>query len=867
MTTSRKPFSPRALGCVFLAALLASCSEPEKPVPQTGQISIVSSQLAFARLDAAKTQLAQHAPDKALLLLISALRSDPETPEALSMIREVFAETHFNQPVATLRHELPVEHLAFAAPSTLWVSLSDGSINTAVRWNLNSLEIENVLFPVRTSETRSFILSENAKSLIVQRGPVTLLCDAATLKPIADLGQLPENLTPQSVIVFSPDSLLFAHPKISDDSNLLWQIRDAATGQILRTTEPVSAENPRPLAARFESQNLQVLHADGSLLEIPFSPIEEIHRLNPEKPVKLLHAHFAKTDPVTLTDQGPLLPAKLEGSAIDFTEIPWNRKPGLWTGLLSFEKNPPTEILQNHLTFSNSAPIQTGSPITAAVFGKDKFVIATETGGVEIFQRLPLPEKTGRSAEKINVTPVALTALRNLTESLTGLRFNEDKNTFDSLSIEKRSQILVAIDFAQLDTILPGLDFSNTREAIVKNPHRDPDPKAYLPLWNRLSRFDPTGYFQPRSLRESNVFTEPVAPPSAVEAAFQTGQSNAIFSAIKASEGNEAAKALALSLDSDRPEWIAECVKSAKNLPPLLNRLVDSRIAWLENRKADALADWPETFPDLEKIQQTEDWDGWEGVDFSPHFAALSLAFKNEIASFELPENSTVEQRAELQKRLLDSQTRMILGPKRHAEVCLKAALAFAHFPDETQATFFLANVARNLGAPAAPCLRAEALALTRLGDHEKALPRWIELITEHPVETHESGDYAEAAYNAFENANPPQAMEILATGIHRFPNDAGFALRAGWVALLTENPERAYQFLQTGEATGFPEEKRENAIALLAIAAAQTGLVEDAQAYFQALAELDPAWLKPETIESLEWPENLKATLRQLVW
>jgi hypothetical protein len=109
--------------------------------------------------------------------------------------------------------------------------------------------------------------------------------------------------------------------------------------------------------------------------------------------------------------------------------------------------------------------------------------------------------------------------------------------------------------------------------------------------------------------------------------------------------------------------------------------------------------------------------------------------------------------------------------------------------------------------------------------------------------------------------------MAILTTGLHRFPNDANFALRAGWVALLTGNSERAYRFLLTGRQIGYPPEKLENAIALLAIAAAQTGAAEDAAAFYQDLTDLDADWKLPETIESLTWPEELKASLRQLVW
>jgi hypothetical protein len=104
--------------------------------------------------------------------------------------------------------------------------------------------------------------------------------------------------------------------------------------------------------------------------------------------------------------------------------------------------------------------------------------------------------------------------------------------------------------------------------------------------------------------------------------------------------------------------------------------------------------------------------------------------------------------------------------------------------------------------------------------------------------------------------------MAILTTGLHRFPNDGNFALRAGWVALLTGNPDRAYRFLLNGQQIGYPEEKRENATALLAIAAAQSGAMEDATAFCQSLVDLDPDWKKPGTIESLEWPAELKSCL-----
>jgi hypothetical protein len=86
-------------------------------------------------------------------------------------------------------------------------------------------------------------------------------------------------------------------------------------------------------------------------------------------------------------------------------------------------------------------------------------------------------------------------------------------------------------------------------------------------------------------------------------------------------------------------------------------------------------------------------------------------------------------------------------------------------------------------------------------------------------------------------------------------------------VALLTGNAERAYRFLLTGRQIGYPPEKLENAIALMAISAAQTGATEDAAAFYQDLIRLDDDWENPDTIESLEWPEELKESLRQLLW
>ena len=216
--------------------------------------------------------------------------------------------------------------------------------------------------------------------------------------------------------------------------------------------------------------------------------------------------------------------------------------------------------------------------------------------------------------------------------------------------------------------------------------------------------------------------------------------------------------------------------------------------------------------------------------------------------------------------RTSSPETLETVGKPRFALACMRAALAFSAHKEDAETTFGLANTARRLGAPPEPCMRAEALALTAMGDYQKAHPIWIELITEHPLETQVPGDYAEAAYTAFENSDPQQAMTILTTGMHRYPDDGNFALRAGWVALLTGNTERGYQFLQAGKRIGYPEEKRENALALLTIAAAMNSAYDDATVYFNDLVRLDPAWAELATLDTLEWPDELKSVLGQFM-
>ncbi len=818
-----------AISLLIPGMLLTGCKPPAKSSSET--VDELVSQLAGARIDAARTQLGLKRPDAALALLVSALQAEPSSQEARDLAESILKETVWNFPALTLPHPSPIEQINSARPSSLWVSLG-GKTNTTVRWNLETPEIESVLFPVAAQATRSLVFDPGHRSVVVERGPVTLLCNAKTLKPIRDLGPLPDFLMPSAVIVFSKDGLLMAHPGFlsEKDHSIIWHLRDTSTGEIIRTSEPLTA---RPLAAFLDRSQLRVLHADGGLFEMPVSPVEPITKTPLPVAIKLLQAQFSQDGnaAITLQDPGPHQPpvaniisyrdeddGSLDTAALA-RRFPWSRHPNLWTALMSDPEHAPFAVDGNRVKILTNphALIEVDSAVTAVAFDEKNLLTGEEDGTLTIHRLLPLPGMNSNARESAPISEASLLTLKNFSQALVGSYYDEKERSFTNIDPEARTTALNACDFDALLTIFPRLDFSAVIAEFKTIRHRHPAPEALGPLRKRLGQADPA-----------------------------------------------AAAALALALKSEDAQQIEVSLATAVDLPPLLRRISLSRIAWLEGRKADALSGWTEVFPNLAETRLREDWLGWEQTDFQPALEQLRQCVNGELAAIQVPENSTTEQRKAIIARFTDPATITAVGRARFADACLKAALAFSAHKEEKEATFQLASLARNLGAPVEPCLRAEALALTALGDYQNAHPRWIQLITEHPVGATLPGDYAEAAYTAFENADPRQAMEILTTGMHRFPQDGNFALRAGWVALLTGNSERAYRFLREGQRIGFPADKRENSTALLVIAAAQTGADDDATVYFQDLLRIDPAWADPATLDTLEWPEELKAVLGQ---
>ncbi|MES2658367.1 MAG: tetratricopeptide repeat protein [Verrucomicrobiota bacterium] len=868
------------------------------------------AQLADARIDQAKTKLDQKRPGEALVLLVSALKADPASEEARTLAETILKDTVWNFPAITIRHQLPIEQIAFARPSSLWVSLG-GETNTTVRWNLETLQIEDVLFPANGVVTRSLVFGPQARSVVIERGPVTLLCNAQTLKPIRDLGPLPDFVTPSATIVFSPDGLLLAHPGFVSDSNhaIVWHLRDANTGEILRSSEPGSADAPRPLAASLDREKLRVLHANGSLMEMPVSPVEAVKSTPMPEPVKLLNAQFSLDGNAVLTlhEQGPHEPPvqsiisyqDAEDGSLELKPLvdrfPWSRYPNIWNGLMGAPETAPYAIDGNSLKIlaSPHAAVEVAGGISTVAFDGGNVITGEENGTLVIHRLLPLPVKNEATRTPSAIGKAGLTALENLSESLSGIRYDEKERTFGRINADDRFKEFNHCDFEAIQSVFPGLDFAPVIADFKGILRRTAEPTSFQPLWDRLARADLTGKSWLRILELSKDLADtpwhqqltaaalskapdqptdledsPWLTTAGMEEIFNKGDGPAVLTTIKeaGTKGPAAATALALALKTEQPEWIRSCLENAQGLPPVVRQIALSRIAWLEGRRSTALSPWPEKFPEMKEIRQREDWEGWEQADFQPALENIRQCVQDELVAIAVPESSTPEQRKAVADRLADPETVATVGKPRFALACMNAALAFSAHKEESETTFQLANTARNLGAPPEPCMRAEALALTAMGDYEKAHPLWIELITEHPLETQIPGDYAEAAYTAFENADPQQAMTILTTGMHRYPQDGNFALRAGWVALLTGNSERGYQFLQSGKRIGFPAEKVENATALLTIAAAQTGAFDDATVYFNDLLRIDPAWASLETLDTLDWPEELKTTLSQFM-
>jgi tetratricopeptide (TPR) repeat protein len=830
----------------------------------TGGGSIHLSDWVRARLDLARERSGR-APDEALAIAVAALRAEPASVAARGVVEGLLVGTRWHLPEVELVHPGGIDHMHLEDPAALWVAVG-GKAPTIVRWDLEQLRVGSVWFPLEGGENRAMVVGPGGRRVVVERAGVVVLGDAMTLKPVREIGPLPQRLTPSAVVVFSPDGLLLAHPVAegADAGRVVWHLRDAERGEVLRVSEPLAKEEPAPLAAWLDRSALRVFRVDGSVWQMPVSPAEPIAIVRPAGG-HYLRARFSRTGETVLAlrDGGPHQAPVCEriawnGDAGSVTSTasatwseaePWTRLPSSWSDGLLPAAGLRLEVDADGMQPPSTGPYRIGSPVTAAVFRDDRQWIGCRDGRVVMHRMIPPPVMRGKASDSSAglADPAVTEALSRFVRGFAGV--DEVDGEMVRVSLAERRQAVAGCDLEVIGRWLPGLDFAPVEAALADWKPCELPADATAVMERRFAAF-----------RERPSMAD-------LEALHRDGSNESVIEAIRAAGGSgaAAAKHLELALASNQAARIAASLESAVKLPPLLHRLALSRIAWLDGRKADAIAGWPEGFPDLNQVRRVEDWEGWEQADFAPALAALRGLVDQELDRLKLPPNATAEQRRAVIAHLDDPETAKAVGRARFAVACLETALALAEFKEESTHTFRLATMARTMGGPPVPCLRAEALALTALGDFRKARDRWVMILSDYPVATHEPGDYAEAAYTAFENADPRQAMAILATGIHRYPEDASFALRAGWVALLTGNAEPAYRFLLAGMRIGYPPEKLENATALLSIAAALAGAPEDAEAFFRELVRLDPAWLDPATIDALAWPDELKAPLRDL--
>ncbi|MBK1883412.1 WD40 repeat domain-containing protein [Luteolibacter pohnpeiensis] len=809
--------------------------------------------------------------DEALALNFAAFRLDPGNVQARRNLIMLLTKIQWYFPKAKIQHQIPIEHLAIANGS-LWVSLSQGrqrdELNTTVRWDAISWSMRAELFPVHGASTSSLTVSPNGKYLVVQRGSgdhaVTLLCDAWTMEPIRDLGSLPDHTNPSSVLVFSPDDLLLARPEAD---HLTWDICDSATGEVFRSEKL----NSPAVAARLDRSGLQLLMPDASVTQISLTPNEQISNLPAPYPAKILQGVYllGKSQPALLLDQGANLPRKLAiKDRTDLLAIPWSRQSSVWANLVPSKDSPLT--VQKTTTFFNGAnrsPIRSSGEVTALAFEGNKAYVGTRSGMLEIYTLLPATknEPSGIDAPEPPDTE-SISALGSICSALCGLEFREQDSMLHPLNDDERYQRLSIIRTTELKKVLPEIDFGDVLNAVAGDPPIGLPADVTKPLWDRLNRSKWVGH----EIEEDSSSQPPSTDPlKVVRELFESGDKDQILSYLEQSpkKGPVAAEALRLAMKSNESAIISACVQRAEDLPPLLQRLAASRIGILEKRLPEVISLWPNGVPRYDKIRMVQNWDGWEQVDFEAAFDQLQSTLDQELAPLSLPEDPTVEQMHQLAKRLLSPETLAQVGRKTLAVACSDAAYTMAKLRDTADEANQIANLALKLGADPAPCIRSQATALTTLEHYQDAHEAWISLITDYPAEAHVPHDFTEAAYSAFQLGKGKQAMNILGKGMSEFPQNADYALQSGWIALLTERPEFAYDFLLVGLAAGYADDSQENALALLAISAAQSGYPEEAQRHFQELVELNPDWKDPATLETLNWPDGLKATLRQLTW
>lgn len=256
--------------------------------------------LAAADFDAGAARIEDGAPDEGLPYLLSALENDAANPEAQALLFDTLRQTSWNFPTGEIAHPVPVTRLAFGPDrDMLYTATGDISVgfNSVLRWNLADSTLTSQLVPTWGEETQALVISPNGRRAVVQRGykraEITLLCDAVTMKPVTTL---PAPMgTGESCFAWSPDGVLFAYPAVgpAPKYGITWRIADAATGLVVRETDPLPTDASEPLAVQLDRQRLRGLHSNGLVVEMPLDASKPVRTASSSGGEELEHAVFS----------------------------------------------------------------------------------------------------------------------------------------------------------------------------------------------------------------------------------------------------------------------------------------------------------------------------------------------------------------------------------------------------------------------------------------------------------------------------------------------------------------------------------------------------------------------------------------------
>lgn len=414
------------------------------------------------------------------------------------------------------------------------------------------------------------------------------------------------------------------------------------------------------------------------------------------------------------------------------------------------------------------------------------------------------------------------------------------------------SALLTALSGYTLDPVtqnLTEIPTSNRLKTLSKElPGRLPEKlriySAEAPLTRRLADAYPENFPELTAADRAQV--------KIIEQVFATRNRAAILALIDtATHGLPFATALYHAIDSQDAEFISRALTKNTDIPHTLKNLAQRSL---------------HTDTDLDLLRQTEDWHGYESPDFYPLLVKLRAQRAEAISTITLPEYPDADDIAALSLRLVDPAILEMLGKPLVAEKALTAARILSENPEHAATALRLADFAERLGSHPSACLRVRAASFATLTDFVAAHTAWIDLITHQPEETHLPSDYTEAAYTAFETRDPRQAIEILNTGLFRFPNNPSSAIRSGWIALLTDHNEDALRYLNHATKLGLPPAEIESTTALLAIAHQRLGDHVAAVSHHAQLTAISPKWEDAEALVKLSWPESFKTSLNAIL-